>query len=150
MLVSRNSAILLIVFNIFCWLLTGCAPRQPALIYPRGKMVELADSTGNNYILETSDSPERICRYFKKVMEKTDWRLHNETPSAGGTTTFTTPRGVDITVNNTQSRVLVFTDYKNLKEVRVLTDSVTHNSVIVVSSNVMEASSKCGVRNVKP
>jgi hypothetical protein len=79
-----------------------------------------------------------------------DSRLHNETPSAGGTTTFTTPRGVGITVNNTQSRVLMFTDYKNLKEVRILTDSVTHHSVLVVSSKVMESNSKCGVQTVKP
>ena len=139
-----------LLFLVCCWLVVGCAPRRPALIYPRGRMVELADSTGNNYILETSDSPDRICRYFKKVMEKMNWKLHNEVPSAAGTTTFTTPKGIEMSINNTQSRVLVFTDYKDLKEVRVLTDSVTHHSVVVVSSNVMEASSKCGVRTVKP
>jgi hypothetical protein len=140
-----------LIILIFCWwLVSGCSPRQPALIYPRGKMVELADSTGNNYILETSDSPNRICQYFKKVMGKIDWKLERETPSAGGTTTFTTPLGVEMNVDNTLSRVLLFTDYRNLKEVRVLTDSVSHNSVIVVSSNVMEASSKCGVRTTKP
>lgn len=130
--------------------MSACAPRQSALIYPRGKMIELADSTGQNYILETRDLQDRIGKYFMKVYNKMDWKLFREAQTAGGTTTFTTPKGTEVKVENTQAHSMMFTNNQDLMEVRVLTDSVAHHSIVVVSSKVMEATSKCGIRTPNP
>jgi hypothetical protein len=105
-------------------------------------MVELSDSTGWNYIMKATDSPERICRYYKKTMETMGWTLHNEVPSQGGTLSFATRNGVPIEVKNLQSNVMIFTDYRDLLEVRVLTDTVSNNTVIVVSSKLKQSASK--------
>jgi hypothetical protein len=110
----------------------------------------LADSTGQNYVLETRDSQDRISKYFMKAFDKMHWRLFREAASAGGTTSFTTPKEIEVKVENTQAHSMIFTNNQDLMEVRVLTDSVAHHSIVVVSSKVMEATSKCGIRTPNP
>lgn len=104
--------------------------------------MELSDSTGWNYIMKTTDPPERIYRYYMKTMKTIGWTLHNEVPSQGGTLSFTTQKGVPIEVKNLKSNILIFTDYRNLLEIRVLTDSISNETIIVVSSKLKESASK--------
>ncbi len=120
----------------------GCQKSEPSLIYPHGEMVELSDTTGWNHIMKTSDSQDQICQYYKKTMETMQWTLHNEVPSHGGNLSFTTQSGKPIEINNLKSRIMIFTDYHDVLEVRVLTDSVSNNTIIIVSSKIKESASK--------
>ena len=131
------------ILSLCCIILfiTGCQKSEPSLIYPRGEMVELSDNTGWNYIIKATDSQNRICRYYKKTMETMGWTLHNEVPTQGGTLSFTTRNGVPIEIKNLKSNILIFTDYHDVLEVRVLTDSISINTMIVVSSKIKESAS---------
>ena len=132
-----------LILSICCVIIfIGCHQSEPSLIYPRGNMVEISDSTGWNYIIETTDSPDRICQYYNKAMAKMKWILHNEIANQGGHLSFSTPNGKPITINNLKSRVMIFTDYYNVLEVRVLTDSLSNNTILVVSSKIGKSATK--------
>jgi hypothetical protein len=75
-------------------------------------------------------------------METMEWTLHNEVPSQSGNLSFTTPSGVPMQINNLKSNIMIFTDYHDVLEVRVLSDSVSGNTVIVMSSKIKESASK--------
>ncbi len=132
-----------VILSICCVIIIiGCQKSEPSLIYPRGEMVELSDSTGWNYIMKTSDPQDQICQYFKKTMTAMEWTLHNEVPSHGGNLSFITQSGISIEINNLKSNILIFTDYYDVLEVRVLTDSMSNNTIIVVSSRIKQSASK--------
>ena len=132
------------ILSIFCAIIIiiGCQKSEPSLIYPRGEMLELSDSTGWNYIMKAIDSQDRICQYYRKTMETMEWILHDEVPSQGGKFSFTTQNGNTIKIDNLKSNIMIFTDYIDVLEVRVLTDSVLNNTIIVVSSKIKESASK--------